>query len=221
MPENKLDIELFISTHCPHCAQTLELLTTAIKHEEFSSLKIINLNTLNNPTDYSYIRSVPFIKIDGFEFSGEITKSELDNWLSAYKNGTLSKLYFTNLLMDGLINQLEHFIKRKPGYWLDLINLAQDPETKMQVRIGITALFESLNKEVITIPSIDKIITSLIHAAQTTEDAIQVDLIYLLSLLYSALKEAGEPHKALNDFIESRFNDKSDEIKEIIEDVFH
>ncbi len=221
MPENKLDIELFISTHCPHCAQTLELLTTAIKHEEFSSLKIINLNTLNNLTDYSYIRSVPFIKIDGFEFSGKIKKSELDNWLSAYKNGTLSKLYFTNLLMDGQINQLEYFIKRKPGYWLDLINLAQDPETKMQVRIGITALFESLNKEVITIPSIDKIITSLIHAAQTTEHVIQVDLIYLLSLLYSALKEAGEPHKVLNDFIESRLNDKSDDIKEIIEDVFH
>ncbi len=219
MTNEKLNIELFISSHCPHCAQTLTLLTAAIKDEDISVLKIINLNTIINPDAYPHIRSVPFIQIGDFEFPGELKKAELDDWVSSQKEGNFASNYFTNLLMNGQISQVEHFIKRKPDYWLELIKLAQDSETKMQVRIGITALFESSSNDIINITQADEIISALIEASNATSHAIRVDLIYFLSLLYNAFKATNKTHAPLADFIKTTLNDPSDEIKEILEDV--
>lgn len=221
MSTKKLTIELFISSHCPHCAQAIELLTAAVKHEDISKLKIINLSALDNTNAYPHIRSVPFIQVGDFEFPGELKKTELDGWVLAQKKEEFASYYFTSLFMAGQISQVEHFIKRKPGYWLNIIKLAQDSATKMQVRIGITALFESLSNEFIKTIQADNIISSLIEATNTSSHAIRVDLVYLLSLIYSAFKSDNNTHSALNDFINATSTDSSDEIKEIIEDVLN
>ncbi|VAW92213.1 hypothetical protein MNBD_GAMMA23-252 [hydrothermal vent metagenome] len=219
MSTKKLTIELFVSSHCPHCTQALELLTTAVKHGGISELKIINLNTLSNTNAYPHIRSVPFIQIGDFEFPGELKKTELDGWMLAQKEGNFASYYFASLFLAGQFNQAEHLIKRKPDYWLNIIKLAQNTTTKMQVRIGITALFESLSNEFIKTIQVDEMISSLIEATNTSNHAIRVDLVYLLSLIYSTVKSDKNTHSALNNFINTTANDPSDEIKEIIEDV--
>ncbi len=221
MSTKKLTIELFISSHCLHCAQAIGLLTAAVKHEDISELKIINLNALANTNVYPHIRSVPFIQVGDFEFPGKLKKAELDGWVLAQQEGDFASHYFASLFMAGQISQVEHFIERKPGYWLNIIKLAQDSTIKMQVRIGITALFESLSNEFIKTVQTDKMISSLIEATNTSNHAIRVDLVYLLSLIYSAFKLGNNTHLALNNFINTMANDPSDEIKEIIEDVFN
>ncbi len=221
MQTQPIHIKLFISSHCPHCANALELLTKAVKQADIAELKIINLNALNNLDAYSHIRSVPLVQIDDFEFPGTPNKAELDSWISNYKNGNFALHYFTDLFMNGQINQVENFIQQKPEYWLELVKLARDPETKMQVKIGITAVFESLSDKLIKLPQADEVIAALISATDTRQPTIQVDLVYLLSLLYIAFKKENKEHKALKTFIEARQNDKSDEIKEIIADALN
>ncbi len=221
MSTKKLTIELYISSHCPHCAQAIGLLTAAVKHEDISELKIINLSAPGNTNAHPHIRSVPFIQVGDFEFPGELKKAELDDWLLAQQEGDFASHYFTSLFMAGQISQVERFIKRKPGYWLNIIKLAQDPTTKMQVRIGITALFESLSNDFIKTIQADKMISSLIKATNTNNHAIRVDLVYLLSLIYSAFKSGNNTHSVLNDFITATSTDSSDEIKEIIKDVLN
>ena len=114
MTTSSLNINLFISTQCPHCSQALELLSKAVKQGEIGGLNIINLNSSNNSEQYSHIRSVPFIQIDDYEFNGNLKKSELEDWIKAAKEYRFADYYFSTLLMDGQISQVENFIKRKP-----------------------------------------------------------------------------------------------------------
>jgi len=219
MPDNNLNIDLFISTQCPHCAQALEILTKAVKQGVVSQLNIINLNTVANPQDYSSIRSVPFIKIGDFEFSGNIKQSELDDWIQASQENKFPHYYFSMKLSDGNINQAERLIKQNPEYWFTLIQLLQDSETKLQVKIGSTSIFETHCKDLINSSQCDEVTHALIQATKTDEHATRVDLIYILSLIYSELKANKKNNNELSDFIKQTLNDKSDEIKEIIEDA--
>lgn len=221
MPVNELNIDLFISTQCPHCTQALEILSTAVKEGSISGLKITNLNTLSNPGQYAHIRSVPFIQVGDFEFTGNLKKSELDAWVQASQNSNFASYYFSTLLMDGQINQVENFIKRKPNYWFELVKLAQDEDTKMQVRIGITAIFESSSNAIEGIPQRDEMISSLLKATQTKNHALRVDLIYILSLIFTGLKNNQKVHGQLKEFMTLALNDASDEIQEIAEDVLN
>ena len=220
MPEHKLNIILFISTQCPHCAQALELLSKAVKQGTISELKIINLAVLDSPEQYAHIRSVPFIQIGDFEFTGGLEKTELDAWINANKSKNFSSFYISTLLTDGHINQVENFIKRKPDYWLELIKLAQDDETNMQVRIGITAIFESMSNYIPNLTEFDDIISSLILATKTKNHAIRVDLFYILSLIFSALKDQQQSNNTLKNFMTLALNDQSEEIKEIVAEIF-
>ncbi len=221
MSNHDLDVNLFISTQCPHCAQTLELLTKAIKQGTISNLNITNLSSVNSIKKYTHIRSVPFIQLQDFEFSGNISQTEIDAWAKAQKDGSLANYYLTNLLMDGQLTKVERLIKTKPDYSLELINIAKNNETKMQVRIGINAVFESLSNELVQAPQSSNIIQTLIEACTTKDPAIRVDLIYLISLLYISLKELQLKNKDLSSFIKSLENDPSDEVKEIIADAIN
>lgn len=220
MSNQPLNIDLFISTQCPHCAQTLELLSKAVKQGLISGLRIINLNSLNNPECYAHIRSVPFIQIDDYEFPGSLKQSELDDWLKAHHDNNFANYYFSTKFIEGDINQVENFIKRKPDCWLDLVKLVQDSETQMQIRIGITAIFESMSEVLLTLPLADEVISSLIQATKTANHTIRVDLIYILSLIYAVIRNQQQKHSLLDEFLVSLLNDPSDEIKEILEDMY-
>jgi len=218
MSNPDLDVNLYISTQCPHCAQALELLTKAVKQGNISSLNITNLNKVSAPEDYAHIRSVPFIQIQNFDFTGSITSAEIKEWEVAQKEGAFAKYYFSSLLNNGKISNTELFVKRNPDYLLVLVELAQDEQTKMQVRIGINAIFESLDAELLNESLSNKIINSLIEASKTKNHAIRVDLIYLSSLMYLVVKD-NLSNETLKIFLQSLINDDSEEIKEIINDV--
>lgn len=221
MPTSSPSIDLFISTQCPHCSQALELLSKAVKQGDIGGLNIINLNSNTNSEQYSHIRSVPFIQIDDYEFNGNLKKSELEDWIKAEKEDRFADYYFSTLLMDGQISQVENFIKRKPNYWLELIKLAQDENTKMQVRIGITAVFESIYSDIPKLSQLDDIINSLIEATDTNNHAIRVDLIYILSLIFTGLKDQQQENPELNTFMLLASKDSSEEINEIANDVLN
>ena len=224
MSNQNTGITLFISTQCLHCAQMLENMTNAIKKGLASQLKIINLSTVTDPELYTDIRSVPMLKIENFDFRGKLTQSELTEMLTALNENRFPSYYFSNQLTDGNINKVETIIKKHPEYWITLVSLAQDIETKLQVRIGITSIFETLSTQLVKSQQCNDVINLLIKASDTKEHAIRVDLIYILSLIFHANKsmahkDTEKTNNILTDYIHTLQNDSSDEIKEIIEDV--
>lgn len=219
MSKQNAGITLFISTQCPHCAQMLENITDALKKGLASQLTIINLSSVTNPELYTDIRSVPLLKIDDFEFTGKLTKPELTEMLTALNEERFSNFYFSNQLADGKINKVEMLIKKHSDYWLTLVTLAQDIDTKLQVRIGITSIFETLSIQLVESHQCNAVIDLLIKASKTKEHSIRVDLIYILSLIFQAMNDKAKINNTLSDYIHTLQNDSSDEVKEIIEDV--
>lgn len=217
--KNNLNVNLFISAQCPHCASTLELLTKAVKQGTISCLNITNLSAIVDIEKYSHIRSVPFIQLQDFDFTGNITLTDIESWSEAHKNNSLTNYYLTRLFMEGDLGKAELLIKQKPAYLSELVRMAEDDKTKMQIRIGITAVFETLNTEQIQPVQLEQIINMLITACNTKNKAVRTDLVYLASLLYASLKKQQQQNTTLTGFIESLRHDSSDEIQEIIEDV--
>lgn len=91
----------------------------------------------------------------------------------------------------------------------------------MQVRIGITAVFESIYSEIAKLSQSDNIINSLIQATDTNNHAIRVDLIYILSLIFTGLKDQQQKNSELYTFMLLAAKDSSEEINEIANDVLN
>lgn len=201
-----MTIQLFISTQCPHCHNLLTILSTLVKQGEIPSLEIINLADSTQNNAYAHIKSVPHLNIAGHEFSGAMSKKELLGWLEAYKNGTLTHEYIDTLLGDGRLDQIEHFIMQQPAAWSAVIDLLKNPQTKLQVRIGITALLETHADNPLLVSYID----TLKNLAQSSTHANRVDCIYYLSLIKD---------KSCKDFFTGLLNDDSGEIRAIAQEA--
>jgi len=219
MSHQELDIQLFISTQCPHCASTLELLSKAIKQGTFSQLSITNISTATNLDAYSHIRSVPYTKVNNFEFTGAITTADIKQWDEAAKQGAFERYYIEYLLSDGQLIQAEKIIQQEPAFWLILVELIENNDTKMQVRIGISSIFETLSSGLLTSNHSDAVIKRLMQAISNADNSIRVDLIYLLSLVFTEMKHDEDLYSELHNFLRLLLTDPSEEVKEIIYDA--
>ena len=219
MSHQELNIQLFISTQCPHCASTLELLSTAIKQGTFSQLSITNISAATKLDAYSHIRSVPHTQVNNFEFTGTITTADIKQWDEAAKQGAFEKYYIEYLLSNGKLIPAEKLIQQESAFWLILVELIENHDTKMQVRIGISSIFETLSSGLLTSDHSDAVIQRLMQAISNTDNSIRVDLIYLLSLIFTEMKHDADLYSKLCNFLRLLLTDPSEEVKEIIYDV--
>ena len=219
MPIQNLEVILFISTHCTHCASTLELLTKSIKQAKISQLTVINLEADNATEKYTHIRSVPYIKIGDFEFTGNLDKTDIDEMHNAHSKNILDEYLFSKLFSDGLLKQAEKLVKENQSYWPTLINLAKSEESKMQTRIGITAIFETQANTLMNSKENHLIIDSLLSGSTNKNHTIRVDLIYFISIIYIEMQKLKLDYPKLSDFIQKTQNDSSEEIRSIIHDA--
>ena len=219
MPIKNLEVILFISTHCAHCSSTLELLSKAVKQAKISQLTIINLETESDSKKYAHIRSVPYIKIDDFEFTGNLSQTDIDELYESHSQSTVYEYLFSKLFSSGLLEQAEKLVQKDDNYWLTLINLARNENSKMQTRIGVTAIFEMQASSLVSCNENHKIIDLLLDATAIKSHAIRVDLIYFVSIIFVEMQKLKLKYSKLTEFFQKAQNDPSEEIRTIINDA--
>lgn len=196
---------LLISTQCSHCASVMQILSQMLKQGKLARLEIINLEREPNLAKEMKVRSVPWIKIGDRVFEGALSAEEIHRWVEAENKLEADLDYVTQMLLDGSMKQVVSYIEDKPERLKVIVQLMNDADAKINIRLGIGVVLESFAMDDAMATVLPTLITYLKH-----DDArVRADACHYLSL-------TGKPD--LISVIEPCLDDVDAEVREIAEE---
>ncbi len=182
---------LLLSTHCPHCATVLQGLGELVKNGLLSRLEVVNILARPDIAQQLGVRSVPWVKLGDFELEGLHSPGELRQW--AERAGSASGLaeYYTDLLKHGQLTKALAAIHKHPEHISALLALAEDADTELSVRIGVSAVFEDMAGSM----SLQNLLPAIADLAQSADPRVRSDACHFLALTRS--EAALEPLESL------------------------
>lgn len=173
-------IELFVMQGCHACPQ-MERIFHDLKHKgEITELKVFDVNEYPRLAQQYNIRSVPHYMINGIAFSGLKSHTEILSLLHSEEEQNL-QLWIAEQLAEGQLSGVETRVIQQPQAREALVQLLEDIDTPLMVRIGLTAVIESLAEHGV----FTDIESRFIELANHPQDRIAIDAIYYLQLLSS------------------------------------
>jgi thioredoxin-like negative regulator of GroEL len=197
-----LEAKLLIAPGCAHCPTVMQNLATLVKEGAIGKLEIVNIHQYPEIAQQLNVRSVPWLQLGELTFSGVYSLQELRNWTeSANSQENISK-YIEQQLADGQLSPLLEKIKRYPHWLSAIIQLLENDDTSMQVRLGIDSLVESLAGTA----ALQSHVNELGKLSQKIHPSRLADIIYYLGLSQSP---SAVP------FIEAQLENENPDIREI------
>lgn len=163
---------------CEVCPQMERLFRQMHQNGAISSLHIYDLHEYPEFAQQFNIRSVPFYLINGVAFNGLKSRSEIDRLLKKIDSATWLEL-IKQALSSGQLDAVEENIRQQIDARDAMIDLLNDSETALVVRIGLTAIIESLADGDLLNAYENKFIDMVSHE----DEQIAIDGMYYLSLL--------------------------------------
>lgn len=179
------DVVMLLGTNCPHCPAVLAALAELLKGGVIARLEAINITLHPEMAAQYHVRSVPWVRIGEFEFSGAQSKAELERW--AGNAGLVRGMaeYFAAQLKAGDLNAVLRVIQRNARHFDALLLLLQDPATEMHVLLGVGAVFEQFSGNAILSEHLDALGALTRHA----DARVRADACHYLSLTQQARAE--------------------------------
>ncbi len=181
MTNTKITATMLLTTTCPHCPTVLAGLMPLIKSGELSNLTIINLTEQPDAAEIYNSRTVPWVQytfpLGQFEFEGLHSESELQEWCKKAKTLEGISQYCFMLLDQGKIKQLTTIINDYPDWLHAMLLLVEDVDTSLTIRVGISAIFESLDAK-----QFEPIYEALLMMTKNNLARIRSDACFYLSL---------------------------------------
>jgi Thioredoxin domain len=180
------DALLLITSSCPHCPSVLQGLSDLVKQGVIGRLEVVNIGFHPEVAQKHGVRSVPWIRIGEFDLEGRYLMAELRQW--AERAGTPTGLaeYFHEQLKNGALARVSERAAREPAAVDALLRLLGDSDTELTVRIGINAVFESLEGQ----PGIARAVEPLLALTRHRDAHVRGDAAHLLSLTADARARA-------------------------------
>lgn len=136
------DALLLLAPGCPHCPVVLQGLSELVKDGTIGRLEAINIARHPEVARSLGVRSVPWIRIGELELEGLHSPAELRDW--AKRAGTREGLtaWFAEQIVTGRLARVIEYVRKHPEAMAVIIAMLGDPETELNVQIGIGALME-------------------------------------------------------------------------------
>ena len=203
MPTDQLpDALLLITAGCAHCPAALDALTRLVKEAAVGRLEIVNVAAHPEYAEQRGVRSVPWTQIGEFELEGALSLEEMRRWAKLARTPEGMAAYFEHLLGSGQLQRCVRLIRQLPARFDALLDLLANPDTALDVRIGINAAFESLHDSVLPDSTAQRLGALTRHA----NIAVRADACHALS--FSTLPVA-QP------YLEICLHDSAAEVREI------
>jgi thiol-disulfide isomerase/thioredoxin len=175
------DALLFIAPGCPHCPTVLQAMTDLVKQALVGRLEVINIAVHPQRAEQLGVRSAPWLQLGEFVLEGLHSPRELRDW--AQKANTPAGLadYFSEQLKSGRLPQVSAMINSRPERLSILLQLAEDPDTELTVRIGISAVVEDMTGR----PELVEQLPVLERLAASGDSRVRADACHFLALTES------------------------------------
>lgn len=199
-PITRPDALLLLTSTCPHCPSVLQGLSELVKQGIIGRLEVVNIGFHPEVAQQHGVRSVPWIRIGEFDLEGRYMMAELRQW--AERAGTATGLaeYFHEQLKNGALARVSERAAREPSAVDALLRLLGDPDTELTVRIGINAVFESLEGQAPIAHTMDQLIT----LSQHRDAHVRGDAAHLLALTGDARVRARLEQMLVDDVADVR-----------------
>ncbi len=196
------DALLLIAPGCRYCPSVLRSLSELLKNGTLGRLEVVNVEVHPDVARTFGTRSVPWTRIGPFELEGQQSAAGLEQWIRHAAAGTGFRAYYSQLLQEQRLEKALKTIRERPSTLSDIVELVDDPDTPMTVRLGIGALFEELQGS----PLLESILPALGALTGSENPSTRADACHYLGL--------SERPDALP-FIDALLNDDNSEVREI------
>ena len=196
------DALFLLGTHCPHCPTVLQGLANLVKAGTLGSLKIVNIEQRGDIARELGVRTVPWVRIGAFELEGLRSEKELREWAVKATADTGMTDWLDELLSSGNISKPLERIKSEPALMDALLELFTDPDTGLNIRIGISAIMEDLQGT----ETLSSIVNRLGELTRHEDARIRGDACHYLAL-------SGDP--AATAHIKPLLKDEDENVREV------
>lgn len=193
---------LMISSHCPHCATALATLSDLVKQGVVGQLTVVNVERHPELADAKYVRSVPWVSIGEFIFTGAQSAAELRLWVERAKSEEGWADYFHQLLKDGQAAQVIELVRAAPERLAAILPIVANPEASLNVRLGAGVLMEEFANS----DALKSLMARLGELARHPDARVRADACHYLSM-------TGDT--GARPYLEARVNDPDAEVREI------
>lgn len=173
---------LLVSPHCQHCRGMHDTLDEFVDSGILSRLTVVDIFEQPNVAEQLGVRSVPWLRLDGFVLEGAHTPGELRNWIEASTQENGWSKYLEHLLQSGKLQLAEDLVHENPERLNALVSLAANADTTMHVRVGIAAILEGLQGT----DQIKALVPAFSEIADSTDEKVRADACHFLALTGAA-----------------------------------
>lgn len=138
------DALMLMGTHCPYCPAVLKALQALLVSGDISHLETHNIEENPQIARELGVRSVPWVRIGPFELEGLRSEKELRGWANKATANDGHADWLEELLSSGKINKALQRIESDPAAMDAMLKLFADPDTQLNIQIGISAIMEDL-----------------------------------------------------------------------------
>ncbi|MHB1099470.1 MAG: thioredoxin family protein [Burkholderiales bacterium] len=182
MSETPPDALLFITPGCPHCAAVLEGLGELVKQMLIGKMTVVNVAAHPEQAAEYGVRSAPWLRLGPFTLVGAQTPAELRLWAGWANGAEGTAHYVEHLLMQGGYRQALEFIDADTDRLEPLLAIVADPEARLEVRLGVSALLEAHAGT----PELQRLLPQLAELSRHADHRVRADACHLLGLAGSA-----------------------------------
>lgn len=182
MNNNSVKALLLISSRCPHCETMLTHVGQLVKAGDIAHLEVINITEMPEKALAMEVRSVPWLRIGAYELEGLRPLAELRQWCEKALNNEGMADYLQDLLRNGRLELVEDKVHDDPELMQMIARLIGNPDTELQVRVGIGALLEGLQGTGIA----HNIVHELGALTEHADAKLRADATHFLALTESA-----------------------------------
>lgn len=180
MSQQPLNAILLTAPGCAHCAALKKILEKLVT-DELITLEVIDVASQPEVAQRYGIKSVPWLKLGPFEFSGAQREPELRNWISRVQSAEGIAAYIKHLLATDELALAIKLLRENPAWMHNLLLLVADEDKDIKLQLGVSAIFEEFEGQ----PLLKNIVDQLGELAEHNNAKIRADAAHFLALSHT------------------------------------
>ncbi|ABK43160.1 conserved hypothetical protein [Magnetococcus marinus MC-1] len=193
---------LLMGPGCPHCSSMLKALNELLEQGELAKLEIYNVHFFPEEAASRGVRSVPWLSLGPFVFSGAMSLGELRHWLAQRRDPKGMALYFDHLFSSGQRQLVETMVRNQPKHLAAFVDLLGDDKVGINTRLGVGVVLEELQDSGLA----QTITQGLCRLTEHRDPRIRGDACHYLPLTKD---------RSAVPYLEARLDDENQDVREI------
>lgn len=193
---------MLLTSQCPHCPAVLAALADLVKQGEIRRLEVVNIECNPTAAEALGVRSVPWLRIGPFQFTGVRTASELQTWVRRAASPDGMSDAFHDLLKQADLAQVLQLIAAEQVRLADLLPVVANPEASLNVKLGVGVVFD----EYAGTPILQAQLPRLGELSRHVDARVRADACHLLGLACTPLAK---------EWLQDALQDENRDVREI------